>query len=53
MIEPKLFGTHHCRVCDQSFDLIDMSPQDTGICLDCDSKIKLGLLDKSGKVIND
>lgn len=48
-VEPKLFGLHKCRVCDHFYDLIDMNPEDMGICLECQDKITLGLIDESGK----
>lgn len=49
MIEPKLFGTCHCRICDQNFDREDMNPQDTGICLNCLELITKGVMDTKGK----
>ena len=50
--EPKLFGLHHCRICDYNYDLEDMSVNDTGICIECEMRIEQGLIDKYGREID-
>lgn len=51
-VEPKLFGLHHCRICDMSYNLEDMEQSTIGLCKECFDKIQAGLIDSNGRDID-
>ena len=40
MNDPKLFGSHTCRICGLNYDFEDMYPADMSVCRNCVVKLK-------------
>ena len=40
MNEPKLFGSHTCRMCGLNYEFEDMYPADMSVCRNCVVKLK-------------